>query len=194
MALIRLAFVRDLPSPAELVEALTGAGGQSAAAAVQSPAALPSAAAAPAKESPAAGPRSFDDILALVESRREAVLLAHLRSDVHLQACTPGRLEIRLGERAPRDLARRLAALLAQWTGQPWQVLLSEAAGAPSLREQEQAEQAERLRAAQAHPLVQAALQAFPDATIAAIRPREPAPAAVPPDENGSDGNSEDDA
>ena len=120
----------------------------------------------------AAMPQSFLDVVALFDSRREALLRSHLWSQVHLVAFEPGRIEFRPDEGAPRDLANRLGQLLGEWTGIRWIVAVSQAEGAPTLAEQE-ARRASALRnEIAAHPLVQAALEAFPGATIAAVRER----------------------
>jgi DNA polymerase-3 subunit gamma/tau len=128
-------------------------------------AAKPQPAAAPSPE-----PQSFADIVALVAERREAILQAHLLNNVHLVRFEPGRLEIRPTEHAPRDLANRLGAHLSEWTGRRWVVAISGEPGEPTLGEQAAAAKARERAEVDAHPLVQAALAAFPGATIAAVR------------------------
>ncbi|WP_368412779.1 DNA polymerase III subunit gamma/tau [Dongia sp.] len=127
---------------------------------------------AAAKPDPAtlAAPRSFEDIIALFRAKREAILLAHLLSDVHLVHFEPGRLEFRPSDRAPANLANRIAACLLEWTGKRWLVSLSNAAGDATLKEQEAAAIAARKASAAQHPLVQAVLKAFPGATIDDVR------------------------
>jgi DNA polymerase III subunit gamma/tau len=262
MVLVRLAYVADLPSPADLVRRLAGSGaaanplpnppppaGEGAGKALPPPAAEGSAAEKPAAEGPAgeepageevrrlsaatapsrsspppqpaetprsipasqarealqsfpppqAGearvgaapapaarsaldavaapgpalepmPQSFLEVVQLFDRRREAVTRAQLWSHLHLVHFEPGRIECRLAEAAPRDLANRLGQLLGEWTGMRWLVALTDAAGAPTLREQEE-ERARALRSeVAADPLVRAVLDAFPGATIAAVR------------------------
>jgi DNA polymerase-3 subunit gamma/tau len=158
------------------------------------PRALMRAAPAPAAALPAppqlADPRSFDEVVALVRARREAILLAHLLSDVHLVSFEPGRIEFRPGEKAPPGLAARLAACLLDWTGRRWMVALSSAPGEATLKEQAAAAIAEKKRQAAEHPLVQAVLRAFPGASIDAVRDlAEQAPAETPdPGVAGGDG------
>jgi DNA polymerase-3 subunit gamma/tau len=125
-----------------------------------------------AKPDPAtlAAPHSFDDIIALFRAKREAILLAHLLSDVHLVHFEPGRLEFRPSDRAPGNLANRIAACLLEWTGKRWLVSLSNAAGEATLKEKEAAAIAARKASAAEHPLVQAVLRAFPGATIDDVR------------------------
>jgi DNA polymerase-3 subunit gamma/tau len=128
---------------------------------------------AAAQSQPAAAPpepQSFAEIVALVAERREAILQAHLQNSVHLVRFEPGRLELRPGEHAPRDLANRLGALLSEWTGRRWVVAISGEPGEPTLGEQAAAAKARERAEVAAHPLVQAALAAFPGAAIEAVR------------------------
>ena len=117
-------------------------------------------------------PQSFADVVALFDKRREALLRAHLMGHVHLVRFEPGRIEFRPGSGAPRDLANRLGQLLGEWTGARWLVAVSEAEGEPTLREQQERREAALRNEVAAHPLVQAVLDTFPGATIAAVRER----------------------
>ena len=202
MALIRIMYVADLPSPADLVKRLANTapgaaaapaapargngsnGNGPAASAIASsyvssggndgPRAVMRAVPQPeTQQQPATGQielRSFDELIALVRQKREAILLAHLQSDVHLVSFEPGRIEFRPGEKAPPSLAQKLAASLLEWTGRRWMVALSSARGEATLKEQAAAVTAEKKRQAAEHPLVQAVLKAFPGASIDAVR------------------------
>jgi len=218
MVLVRLAYVADLPAPADLVRTMAAAGtaGSSSgsipgsrgnAAAVASHASVVQASeSAPSR--PTAGnalralaelpaprseyahepmPQSFAEVVALFDERREALLRSHLWSDVHLVQFEPGRIELRPASGAPLDLANRLGQALSEWTGNRWLVAVSEAEGEPTLREQEERRQRDLRNEVTSHPLVQAVLETFPGATIAAIRERF---AAVEPD--GDQAPSED--
>jgi DNA polymerase-3 subunit gamma/tau len=118
-------------------------------------------------------PQSFAEVVALFDKRREAVIRSHLREHLHLIAFEPGRIEFRPVEGAPGNLANRISQLLGEWTGQRWLVARSEAAtGEPTLREQEERRDRDMRNEVERHPLVQAVLETFPGATIAAVRER----------------------
>ena len=117
-------------------------------------------------------PQSFAEVIALFDKRREALLRAHLWSDVHLIHFEPGRIEFRRGAGAPADIANRVGQLLSEWTGIRWLPIVSEAEGEPTLREQEERRERELRNEVTSHPLVQAVLETFPGATIAAVRER----------------------
>ncbi|MBM3488631.1 MAG: DNA polymerase III subunit gamma/tau, partial [Alphaproteobacteria bacterium] len=178
MLIVRLCYVADLPTPAELarggmpasetraptrvsesapsrVSESAPARGEGASALLRAvdpaPDAGPVAAAAP----PA--PANFRDAVALFARHREAILHAHLVSDVHLVRFEPGRIEFRPGPNAPANLPNRISDCLGRWTARAWLVVsLPAGDGAPSLHEQDEAAEAQRRNAALSHPLVQA--------------------------------------
>jgi DNA polymerase-3 subunit gamma/tau len=182
MVLIRLCHVSDLPSPGELVRRLTS-GAPAQAQAVAIPASPPGGGvraaiggarngapdatiAAAADATPATRLTSFRDVTALVAERREAMLHAHLVHSVHVVRFAPPVIELRPQPEAPRDLAPRLAALLAEATGTRWTIALSAASGEATLAQQGTAADAARRSAAADHPLVRAIMEAFPGARI----------------------------
>ncbi len=182
MVLIRLCYVAELPSPAELVRQLTaqpatppptppGGGGLRAvgngAATARAPARMPEPAPTPAALPQPAG---FRDVVALVAERREPILHSHLLHSVHLVRFAPGVIELRPEPAAPRDLAARLARLLLEATGTRWTIALSTAAGEATLGAQGEAADTVRREAAADHPLVRAILAAFPGARIEQVR------------------------
>ena len=185
MALIRLCYAADLPSPSDAIKALqNGATSGAGPATTSIPAAAPRGggggaaarlatqpAPAPAAE-PAAppNPRNFTEIVALFEARREARLVHHLMHHVHEVRCEPGLIEFRPQPKAPPDLAPRLSELLSQWTGRRWIASVSSDAGRSTLNEQKAAKGDELRNQAVNNPLVQAILKTFPGARLDAVR------------------------
>ncbi|HZP99040.1 MAG TPA: DNA polymerase III subunit gamma/tau [Reyranella sp.] len=186
MALIRLCYAADLPSPSDAIKALQN-GGAPAGAGAPAPAprgggggggaaaraaAQPASAVAPQPAQAAPNPRNFTEVVALFEARREARLVHHLMHHVHEVRCEPGLIEFRPEPKAPPDLAPRLSDLLSQWTGRRWIASVSSDAGKPTLAEQK-ATKADDLRAsAEANPLVQAILKTFPGARLDGVKRR----------------------
>ncbi|HEY8288575.1 MAG TPA: DNA polymerase III subunit gamma/tau [Acetobacteraceae bacterium] len=180
MVLIRLCHVADLPSPADAIRRL-GSGGSAGGAAGNGTAALApggnggaravaggGVVAAASPDIAQVGPRlaSFRDVAALAAERREAMLHAHLLHSAHLVRFAPPVIELRQKADAPRDLASKLAALLADATGTRWTIAVSTAEGEPTLAEQGNAADTARRSAAADHPLVRAIMEAFPGARI----------------------------
>ena len=184
MALIRLCYVADLPSPGDAIKALQNGGGVPAAGASAPPAprgnggggaaarlATQPATAIAAQAAPAMpAPRNFTEVVALFETRREARLVHSLMHHVHEVRCEPGLIEFRPEPKAPTDLAPRLSELLSQWTGRRWIASVSSAEGKPTLIQQK-ATKADDLRSsAESNELVLAILKTFPGAKLDTVR------------------------
>ena len=183
MALIRLCYAADLPSPSDAIKALQNGAAPAATAGVAAPAPRGGGGGAAARlatqpvtavaSQPAAAqpnPKNFTEIVALFEARREARLVHHLMHHVHEVRCEPGLIEFRTQPKAPPDLAPRLSELLSQWTGRRWIATVSSAAGKPTLNEQKAAKGDELRSQAESNPLVQAILKTFPGAKLDAVR------------------------
>ncbi len=130
-------------------------------------------------------PGSFEAVLELLDSRREALVLSQLRYNVHLVRFQAGHIEIRPKPEAPNNLHGKLGALLTQWTGQRWMVSLSNDPGDPTIAEQRAQAEAERTGRAERDSLVVALRDAFPDSKVVKVTPPEgiPAPAPIEADE-----------
>ncbi len=184
MALIRLCYVADLPSPADAIKALQNGGGVPAAGASAPPeprgnggggaaarlATQPATAIATQAAPAMPAPRNFTEVVALFETRREARLVHSLMHHVHEVRCEPGLIEFRPEPKAPTDLAPRLSELLSQWTGRRWIASVSSAEGKPTLIQQK-ATKADDLRSsAESNELVLAILKTFPGAKLDTVR------------------------
>ncbi len=194
MAVIRLCFVADLPDPGALVRQLHDESPEAA----RKPAAerAPSAAAAPtggiravaaaravqpaARPAPTAAPHAaaatFADFVRQLRGRKHARLAYDLENYVHLVRYDPQlrQLEYRVAEGAPSDFVGSLAKDLERTTGSRWLLALVQSGGQETLRQQHAKQHADRMRIADAHPLVATARRRsarLPDA----IRKREPA-------------------
>jgi len=205
MVLIRLAYAADLPTPDEVIRSLDGsalamrsAGNGGAA---QRPA--QSTASAPRFDSPGRAPRAalapigdqaaraaqavpntpplavgtFEGLIALAAQKRDIGVKLALERDVRLVRCEDGRLEIALEPSAAKTLVNELSRKLLQWTGRQWMVVVSAEVAQPTIKSQNEAQQAELKTGVRADPLVQAVLARFPGAEIVGVRkPDQPAP------------------
>ena len=200
MVLIRIAYTADLPSPDAVIRALGGgsgaanpgrpasgggaqpgrgplnadtstppgmaraSGGETGGLAAGLPQGVAARAALP-------DPRSLAEIADLAGDMRDIKLKMLIEDMVELVRFEPGRLEISLPPNAPAGFTGELTEKLGKWTGRRWIVSISREKGARPLgvvkREAEAAE-IERLKA---NPALKAVLDAFPDASIKAIRP-----------------------
>ncbi|HYC16608.1 MAG TPA: DNA polymerase III subunit gamma/tau [Pseudolabrys sp.] len=210
MVLVRIAYAADLPTPDEVVRSLgdteaaparpQGNGGaaqtQSYAPRFEAPRGSPRSSAAvsprPADDpvarldEPAAAPTlsigSFEELIALAADKRDIAAKMALERDVRLVRCEDGQLEIALESTAPKTLVHDLQRKLTGWTGKRWIVVVSKEQGAPTMRAQAEAQQAEIERGVQSDPLVQAVLNRFPGAKIVGVTQNAP---------EGAEGTSE---
>jgi DNA polymerase III subunit gamma/tau len=123
----------------------------------------------------------FEDLIALAAQKRDLGVKLALERDVRLVRCEDGRLEIALEQSAAKTLANDLGRKFSQWTNRRWMVVVSQDAGQPTVKSQDDARQAELKTGVRADPLVQAVLARFPGAEIVDVRKVEAVPQALPP-------------
>jgi DNA polymerase-3 subunit gamma/tau len=181
MALIRLCYAADLPGPEEALKAIQS--GEAPSAAPRGPSAPsgggPSGATAmaraisqpqPVSAEPQITLQSFEDVVALIDARRDIVLKLDVAKFLRPISFRPGAIEFEPAPGAPGNLAQRLAVRLKEWTGQPWLVAAQGGGGAESLYEREQREKAAELNTIAQDPFVQSVMTAFPGTEIVAVR------------------------
>ena len=149
MAVLRVIHASTMPDPGEVARMI--AGGASIA-----PAALPEAS-APVL------PTTFSAMIAMVEKQGKHLLAQRLRDEVGEISYAPPDMVIRPAR--PFD-TRELAQVLKEATGVVWTVTSDDAPAKPSLRDQEIATEAAAREAILAEPIVQAAIEHFPGATL----------------------------
>ena len=110
---------------------------------------------------PAAPPADFRALVDLFRDRKEMILYGQLYNSVHPVSFDAGRLEIRPEAGAGRELSGRVAALLQEWTGERWIVAVSDAPGAPTLKQQDAAVRQQIMDEAAQDPLVRTVLDRF---------------------------------
>jgi len=135
---------------------------------------------------------SFQDLVALVAEKRDISTKMALERDVRLVRFEDGQLEIALQPTAPKSFVHDLQQKLGHWTGRRWIVVVSKEQGAPTMRAQADARQAEVERDVQSDPLVQAVLNRFPGAKVVAVTQNAPesgdaVPDAPPDDDDGDE-------
>ena len=194
MAIIRLTHVADLPTPDELVRKLQDTtpppdggpqGGKPAPTAgttaiTQTPATTPNgrggttasgAQTATALATDAlAHYAQFEDVVNLIRHHRDVKLLVEVETGLRVVNYQPGRIEVNPTDAAAADLIGRLGSRLQAWTGNRWAITVVNAGGSPTIAEVRDAAENALRATAQAHPLVQAVIAAFPKAKITEIR------------------------
>jgi DNA polymerase-3 subunit gamma/tau len=130
---------------------------------------------------------SFEELVALATEKRDITMKMALERDVRLVRCEDGQLEIAVEASAPKTLVHDLQRKLTTWTGKRWIVVVSKEQGAPTMRAQMEARQADLENDVQSDPLVQAVLNRFPGAKVVGVTQNVPEAAPEPPAEEGED-------
>ena len=132
------------------------------------------------KSAPVLRLTTFPQLVALAGEKRDILTKQALESDMRLVRFEDGRLEVALERNAARGLVNELSRKLELWTGRRWTVIVSNEAGQPTLRSQNEQARNEHARAAEADPRVQEVLARFPGAKVVEVRRL----AAEPPESN----------
>ncbi|HEY3948659.1 MAG TPA: DNA polymerase III subunit gamma/tau [Phenylobacterium sp.] len=192
MAIIRLAYAADLPGPEEALKRLqsgepaspgasqggpsgpgggpTGGGGAVASGGGTTVARGFAAPKPQASSEPVAKLETFEDMMALIEKRRDIALKLDVERYVRPISFRPGAIEYEAAPGAPANLAQRLVARLKDWTGERWLIAAQGGGGAESLWEKQKREQREVRAEVEQDPFVQAVMKTFPGTEILGVR------------------------
>jgi DNA polymerase-3 subunit gamma/tau len=113
---------------------------------------------------------TFPQLVALAGEKRDLLTKTALEADMRLVRFEDGRLEVALERNTARGLVNDLSRKLELWTGRRWTVVVSNEAGQPTLRSQNEQARNEHARAAEADPRVQEVLARFPGTKVVEVR------------------------
>ena len=205
MALVRLAYAADLPGPEEALKRLQAGetaapagpglapqggplGGGAAASGGGGTVARGFAAPQPqASSEPVAVLATFEDMLALIEKKRDIALKLDVERYVRPISFRPGAIEYEAAPGAPANLAQRLVGRLKDWTGERWLIAAQGGGGAESLWERQKREEREVRAQIEQDPFVRSVMQTFPGAEIVGVRSIAQPEPANPADETTGD-------
>ena len=115
-------------------------------------------------------PSNFIEIVDMFKKKREAIIHANLIEKVKPVRVEAGLFEIEDTEDIDADLPGRIARLLSEWTGTPWQIALVQSTGEKTLREKMVDAELEAKENAKNDPIVASVLSNFPGAEIKSVR------------------------
>ena len=177
MVLIRLAHAANYASGEELLKTLHARPHSPAPLPFQQPAAAPQVEVRSVEQLlphqpiiPEAIPpksfKSFADIIALVQERRDVKFKTDLETFVCPISVAEGKIEIALVDGANPQLANELARKLEAWTARRWMVMVAKSGGDLPAAQLKRNAKETAFKNATAHPDVQAILKRFPGAEI----------------------------
>ncbi len=162
MALLRVLHAADLPDPGTLARHLETA---LASAPRAESGTAPASAAAPVAA------LGWEQLIETVDQSGQLRVAQVMRDWVRVIALASGELTYAVAPGYPGDLGPELRDALLRATGERWTVQRGEGEGAPTLREQAEAQKAAETELLRRHPLVEAAFAAFPQAEIIEEKP-----------------------
>jgi len=116
---------------------------------------------------------TFEDLIFLVEDKRDIKLKNEIKRHIRMVHFENGRIDMNLVENASRDFMARLGKRLEEWTGQRWMLSTSKEEGEPTLAQVEMAESEAQMETAKSDPAVEEILALFPGSKIIDIRIRQ---------------------
>jgi DNA polymerase-3 subunit gamma/tau len=119
---------------------------------------------------PVAVLNTFEDMLALIEKKRDIALKLDVERYVRPISFRPGAIEYEAAPGAPANLAQRLVGRLKDWTGERWLIAAQGGGGAESLWEKQKREEREVRAEIEQDPFVLAVMKTFPGAEIVGVR------------------------
>ncbi|HKR88050.1 MAG TPA: DNA polymerase III subunit gamma/tau, partial [Phenylobacterium sp.] len=135
---------------------------------------------------------TFEDMLKLIERRRDIALKLDVERYVRPISFRPGAIEYEPAPGAPANLAQRLVGRLKEWTGERWLIAAQGGGGAESLWEKQKREAREARARIEQHPFIVSVMTAFPGAEIVGVRNLPQPDAAAPASEDEAEDNDED--
>jgi DNA polymerase-3 subunit gamma/tau len=158
MALLRLIHASTLPDPGELARMIAN-GAPMGNAAPAAPVARE-----PAQAVEANLPGNLRELVAFLEKQGEHTLAVKMTRSASVIRFEAPELVLSSSRPLPVDLIRDLNVELRRLTGRTWKVTSEDAQGAPTIREEMEAERNAMRAAILETPVVKAAFEAFPDA------------------------------
>jgi DNA polymerase-3 subunit gamma/tau len=189
MILIRLAYLADLPTPADLVEAIAKPD-KKVAEKISSPTKDPTGVQNSGTQSIALinvktdaiadsepqlkslpNPKTFEDVIHLADKMNERILCTNLINNVHLIRFKPGAIEFQPGKNLPREFSHELTRFLNRATDRRWVVTISlDEEGEETHQQRKDNLEVLQIKEVSQTPFVQSVLEVFPGAEISEVR------------------------
>jgi DNA polymerase-3 subunit gamma/tau len=199
MALIRVTYAAELPGPEEALKRLqsgegvtaggsgtpSGGGGGGGVRASAGGGRAGTLAAVP-QPTARALINTFQDVVQLIDEKRDITLKLDVERFVRLVDFKPGLITFEPAPGAPPTLTQRLTSRLREWTGDRWMAEIRGGGTETAYERERREEKAERAQLEE-DPFVKAVLETFPGAEIVAYRKRTPSPATAIPDSGADD-------
>ena len=129
---------------------------------------------------------TFQDVIGLIDAKRDITLKLDVERFVRLVDFKPGVITFEPAPGAPSNLTQRLTTRLREWTGDRWMAEIR-GGGSETTYERERREEKVEREQLESEPFVKAVLETFPGAEIVAYRKRAAAPVDAPVEDDEGD-------
>lgn len=190
MILIRLAYIADVPTPADLIKTLNTqpdkkvigtisssavnsgrgqvGGVQSAVLAETEPEWIDNT--KPQMKS-LHNPETFEEVISLADKMNERILRNNLINNVHLVRFKPGTIVLQPSENLSREFSHELTRFLNDITDRRWVITISlDEKGAETYQQHKDALELTRIKEVEETPFVRSVFKVFPGAEISEVR------------------------
>lgn len=159
MLLIRLCYVSDMPTPVEIIRELSKGESSTQKSPVNENAKDVSGQQTQKKTLLTRPVKIFEDVLQVASDADEMMLYYHLKDSVHFGSIEGNKLSLKLLAGCPKSILNDLSAILAQATGNVWQVVVADIQEEKQTYHQVEKAEAENAKEQlKSHPSVQAML------------------------------------
>ena len=190
MILIRLAYITDIPTPADLIKTLNTQPDQKVIGTISSSAVNSSRGQVSSMQSAELAetgpewidnrkpqlkslfnPETFEEVISLADKMNERILRNNLINNVHLVRFKPGAIVLQPSENLPREFSHELTRFLNDITDRRWVITISlDEKGAETYQQHKDALELTRIKEVKETPFVRSVFEVFPGAEISEVR------------------------
>ena len=184
MLVIRLAYLSDMPSPAQILDDIKKNGLKTPLPPNPAPAPQPDPILKPEPIAPKdSGLHDWPDLPKLARDKNERLLAFQIEHFIRPISLTQGVITCTLTSDTPREFCGNLTQFLSRETGMNWRIITQASGGGQTLHEVKEAAQNALLAELKQTPTVAGVLAAFPGAKVEKVKPIK-VPASSDSDEN----------
>ena len=190
MILIRLAYIADIPTPADLIKTLNRQPDKKVIGTISTSAVNSSRGQVSGIQSAALAetepewsdnpkpqlkslynPETFEEVISLADKMNERILRNNLINNVHLVRFKPGAIVLQPSENLPREFSHELTRFLNDITDRRWVITISlDEKGAETYQQHKDALELTRIKEVKETPFFRSVFEVFPGAEISEVR------------------------
>ena len=157
MLMIRLCYLSNIPTPADLMKQLNE----------NAPAPIVTNSLTTAKKTL----ESFEELVQLFHQHREMLIYEYLSNDVQLVEFSPPKIRLKILPSVPHNFTNKVVALLKEYTGEKWTIIASQDDKAePTLSTQADAAKSQRIEESSKNEIAQEILKNFSESYVKDVK------------------------